>query len=386
MKVIFRALVFSMIYWGCGKGDDEETVIIEEVEEIAGVEGSEVPDSEDAISGAGGGSTPTGQSNAGGSEGESPDSDVDLGDGVGEFDDTPVDPSTLIVHQYYKARFNKESIYGLKNGKPSFKDLGILKSFAQDKMYNIGSDGLEVMQDFGDGEHKSLNTQVLSIAAGDLDLQSHEQSTSGTTYEDRFVGAPCPSTFYCIDRQVIVPVEGPTTTTCFYDPETGESTVIPSGVVATYKKADIELDLGSYGPYNVVKFYGDVDCKNPPDKIMVSEVVNLDFSFGEKTSSPYYNHVSFPIASDYSVVKRASRENNDWRAPYIDETVSMKHKSVSFISEEFRETTKMVVTTRQRLDLWGIDALNNVLGLHGIVFDLELEFCRNEIAGTNHCR
>ena len=318
------------------------------------------------------------------------DGEDDGGDDIEE--PPPIPPETLISSNWYRAFFDVDSAQGVRDGS-GYRSLGQIENQVKDKLTNEPSDGVVISQTFGDGVSTSLNSQDIYNSAGDTNRDEGAPTVSGVQYMDRVVTPECPGVFLCISRMWFEPVEGDTVTYCYEDPDTGEPALYPYGPMPNYKERDFEPYYGEYGPYRVTKYAGKVECSDPGYAIL-SEDILVTIAAIDVTDTAYDLHIYEQLDAQFGVSFGNARVEDDLDSPYIDETIQLNTISKYVLNEDVGEIVKMVVTSRQSIDVAAEAGggafgrfIANLLNIQGIIVDLHFELCNNLLDDDSapHC-
>jgi hypothetical protein len=312
--------------------------------------------------------------------------DPQPGDGPGA--DVPgaedPDPSTLVLHNSYRAAFDRSSARALVRGRSPNANLGLAKSQVEKKLSAAAStDGVIVQQTVGDGVRYSDGTQIITNAVGDLDvdLAKGEVSASGEQRYRRVTGdAGCPNVFVCIDHMTFQPKTGSPTTYCYSKGD--QPAAIPFAAASNYRADDFKPHLKAYGPYKVKRYAGLLaDCEKAVEgkQPELEESVMITVSRPSPTTTMRFRKAD-AVPVEHVVELLHERVTADDVAPYLDETVRLQHRTRFYMNETKRQLVKMVKTTRQKVDLPSIVGI--FFKMDGLEIDVGFELCKDLLQAT----
>lgn len=246
--------------------------------------------------------------------------------------------------------------------------------------------------------------------SADMGVLVGGESESGTQVLERLVGndeikGSCPTAAVCIRSMLWKPVSGAVKTFCYKDWKTGEPVLMPYAPAPNFPAKDAQKAAGSYGPYRVETWDGQVNCLSPgsDQKPIESHNIIVRFKFNPAPAMKYTIKKKNKIAPDYSVrvtIDKMGRESPLNEQPYVDSFSRMQAESEYFISSQAKSLLKIIKRTRKSINFPGDDTwigtlvrgYNTVSPVTGILMDVHAEYCvnlldkkiDNECEGTVH--
>jgi hypothetical protein len=316
-------------------------------------------------------------------------------------DKGPTPPDTEVRKLEFKVVFDSASAVGLRNNQPNPVPLnGIIGQNVRSRLVAGPEDGMMVTDQYGDGKGKFASFINLRNSLGDANR--HPNAPSISSLRSIFVQATsqgCPTNvFNCAERILLAPLQGKTETLCFTDPATGKPAAYPTGPKSDVPWAELEPKLGTFGPFNVRVYPGDVPCeessKPAPAGPYFTETITAKISKASLDNFTFLLHKNSPVMPSFGVVFENNRTQGDLVSPYLDETSRLPGKATYFINEPQKLMVKTIVRSRLSLDIarllgGGIFAgfIDQLINLDGVTVDLHYEMCKDLLnpKEPNHC-
>ncbi len=316
----------------------------------------------------------------------------------------PAEPADTIIRKLdFKVAYDSASAVGLRNNQPNPIPLnGTIGQNVRSRMVPGPEDGMMVTDHLGDG--KGQFESFINLRNSVADANRHPNAPSISSLRSIFVKASpsqaCPATvFNCAERVVLAPLQGKTETLCFSDPATGKPAAYPTGPKSDAKLGDLEPKLGSFGPFNIRVYQGDVPCEEPSKPTVTgpyfTETITTKVSKASLDNFSFLLHKNSPVMPSFGVVFETNRTQGDLVSPYLDETARLHGKVTYFINEPQKLLVKTIVRSRLSLDIarllgGGIFAgfIDQLVNLDGVMVDLHYELCKNLLDSKepNHCQ
>lgn len=313
----------------------------------------------------------------------------------------PTPPDTVIKKLEFKVAYDAASAVGLRNNQKAPIALnGTIGQNVRSRLVPGPEDGLLITENYGDGKGQFEGFLSLRNSVADANRPTTAASISGL--KSLYVlGASqsCPANiFQCAERLVLAPLEGKSETLCFTDPATGKPAAFPIGPKADANLAAIESKLGTFGPFNVRIYPGDVSCdstgKETPKGPYVTETISAKVSKATLDDFKFLLHKTSPIQPSYGLVFETNRKQGDLVAPYLDETSKLHSQMTYYINEPQKLLVKTIVRSKLSLDIarslgGGIFAgfIDQLVNLDGVMVDLHYELCKDLLntKEPDHC-
>ena len=320
--------------------------------------------------------------------------------------DTPA-PSTVVASVLFKGAVDLTSLRFITAGGTTL-DPKSMPGWSYLTSYFEGDQSILLYgrQTYGD-EVTGISRLIQDGIAGaaDLGVTIGGESESGTQILERHIGndkvqGACPTAAVCIASMVWKPNLGKIKTYCYRDAATGETTLIPYAPAPNFPAKDAQKAAGSYGPYQIQTYDGEVDCLSPAidQKPEDSHNVMIRFLYNPKPAFQYLVKQRNKITADYSVrviVDKLGRESPANEQPYVDAFSRMQGESEFFISAREKSLLKVVKRTRKSINFPGDDSwigslvrgFNYVSPITGILMDVHAEHCVDFMDATlqNFC-
>ena len=319
----------------------------------------------------------------------------------------PVNPDTVVASILFKGTVDPDSFRFITSSGDLLNPWSMPGSKYLRKYFEGNQSVLFYgRQTYGDevtGVSKLFQDGISGTA--DLGVLVGGESESGTQRLERIVGndeidGACPTAAVCIRSMLWTPNTGKIRTFCYRDETTGEATIVPYAPAPNFPAKDAKKAAGSYGPYWVDTFDGEVNCaklelEQTPTE---SHKIIIRFIFNPNPKMTYMVKKQELSDADYSVrviVDKLGREPVMNEQPYVDAITRMQGESEYFMNSSEKTLLKVIKRTRKSINFPGDDTwigslirtYNSLSPITGIMMDVHAEYCMNlmDDAFENFC-
>jgi hypothetical protein len=316
------------------------------------------------------------------------------------------DPNRIIASALFRGRVDPDSFRLLTSGGAVINPWDLPGSGWMrgrfDGEQEVAFTGQQTYGDEESGISKLIQTGTSGMA--DLAVAAGDESESGTQILERLVGndedaGACKTAMVCIRSMTWKPNQGSVKTFCYKDAETGKPTLFPYAPAPNFPYKDAKLAEGSYGPYTVETYIGEINCLSPSTQPTGQMDVMVRYNVRQAPSMTHVIQKRRKIVPDYSVsvtVDKLGKQPQANVQPYVDSATKVQGHSEYFISSRDKLLVKVVKRARKSItfpgdDSWlgsAIRAFNAVTPVTGILMDIHAEYCMDLLSHDfkNICR
>jgi hypothetical protein len=305
-----------------------------------------------------------------------------------------IDPKTIVAAAKFKGGVDWSSMRLMLADGSTYdpRESSILSSLLPDPNVFKADAKLWSYQTYGDEKTGvSVVTQHAISNSADFVVAVGEESESGTQVLERVVGdEACPASMVCIRKTLWKPALGAKRTYCYRDLHSKKLTLLPLAPAPNFSRQDFEKIRGSYGPFTVETYLGDVNCAKPRAAVQQTQNVYVRVNVAPAESMTYRirtKDLAKPSFVVRVIVDKYGRESGANLHPYVDMTTRLQENTEYYISEERKSYVKIIKKMRKNLRFAGdetwigsvIRSYNSVSSVMGMMVDVHVEHCEGLI-------